>query len=273
MTIARAAAHFGEEPCISGTRGSGTIFFCGCGLRCVFCQNAAISQGGAAGGDAVSVQVDITRTCAILRGLKAQGVHNLNLVTASHYTDVIAETLAGFDPGLPVVWNSSGYERVETLKLLRGKIQIYLPDFKFFDPALAARYANAPDYPEAAKTAILEMFEQVGDIEFDDDGLLLRGLLIRHLVLPGQVEDSFKVIDWVSRSFPPGTVMFSLLAQYTPMAGLERYPELTCRLTAEEYGRAAERLYASRITRGYVQELDAASETYIPAFDLTGVLL
>jgi len=265
MTVARAAAHFGEEPCISGTRGSGAIFFCGCGLRCVFCQNAAISRGAA------GKKVDITQLRAIMGHLKAQGVHNINLVTASHYTNAAAEVLEGFDPGLPVVWNSSGYERAETLRLLRGKVQVYLPDFKFFDPALAARYANAPDYPEAAKAALLEMFDQAGDIEFDGDGLLTRGLLIRHLVLPGQVEDSLRVIDWVSESFPPGTVMFSLLAQYTPMPGLEKYPELQRRLTAEEYNRAAERLYASRITQGYVQELDAASESYIPAFDLTGI--
>ena len=265
MTVARAAAHFGEEPCISGARGSGTIFFCGCGLRCVFCQNAAISRGGA------GEKVDITKLRAIMQTLRAQGVHNINLVTASHYTDIVAEALTDFDLGLPVVWNSAGYERSETLRLLEGKVQIYLPDFKFFDPALARRYAAAPDYPEVAKAALFEMFDQAGDIEFDGDGLLTRGLLIRHLLLPGQVEDSLRVIDWVSDNFPPGTVMFSLLAQYTPMPGLEQYPELMRRLTTEEYEKAVEHLYASRITRGYVQELDAAGERYIPAWDLTGV--
>lgn len=267
MRVARAAAHFGEEPCISGTRGSGTIFFAGCGLRCVFCQNAAISRDDAAG-----KTVDITELRAAMDRLRAAGVHNLNLVTASHYTDAVAEALTGYSPGLPVVWNSSGYERADTLRRLRGKIQVYLPDFKFFDPALAARFAAAPDYPEAAKAALLEMFSQVGDIELDGDGLLTRGLLIRHLVLPGHVQDSLRVIDWVAETFPPGTVMFSLLAQYTPMPGLEAVcPELARRLAPEEYRRAEEALYASRITQGYVQELDAAGETYIPAFDLTGV--
>jgi putative pyruvate formate lyase activating enzyme len=230
--VARAAAHFGEEPCISGTRGAGTIFFCGCNLRCVYCQNEAISRGR--GGKPVTPQ----RLREIYFELIAQGAHNINLVTPSHFADAVAESLEGGLP-VPVVWNCGGYERVETLRMLEGKVQIYLPDFKYADAALAARYSAAADYPGVAEAAIREMYRQTGDFRFDDDGQLAGGVLIRHLVLPGNVGNTFGVIDRVRRMFPrDGQVLFSLMSQYTPVADVPQFPELCRRLTPEEYAAA-----------------------------------
>ena len=263
--VTRAAPHFGEEPCISGTRGSGAVFFSGCNLRCVFCQNHSISRGGA------GKALDTAGLRELFLRLRDQGVHNLNLVTPSHYSDRIAEALAGLDLGIPVVWNSSAYESVEQLRQLEGLVQVYLPDFKYADRALAGALSAAPDYPETALAAIREMIRQTGPAELDGDGLLRRGVLIRHLVLPGHAENSLRVIDAIEDLLPYRDVLFSLMSQYTPMPGLERWPELTRTLTAEEYGRVCSYLDFSSIERGYVQSLEAASEEMIPAFDGTGV--
>ncbi len=262
--IARAAVHTGEEPCISGTRGSGAIFFCGCNLRCVFCQNSGISRGR--NGKVVSE----ARLSEIFLELRAQGVHNINLVTPSHYADLLARVLPErFD--LPFIWNSGGYDSVRALRALEGKIQIYMPDLKYLDGRLAARYSSAPDYPQAAKSAICEMFRQVGPAVLDEAGLLRRGLLIRHLVLPGCVENTLDVIDWVCETFPRGSVLFSLMAQYTPCGELGAFPELARPLAPQEYRRAVDYLYLSGLSSGYLQELDASGREEIPAFDLTGV--
>jgi len=219
-SIARAAAHYGEEPCISGSKGSGTIFFTGCNLRCVFCQNREISRGGA------GKTVSISRLREIMLRLRDEGVHNINLVTASHYADAVAEALSGIELGIPVVWNSSGYDSVEQLKKLEGLVQIYMPDYKYAKKELAKRYSMAEDYPQVAEAAILEMYRQTGPFVLDDEGLLRSGLIIRHLILPGQELNSMDVIDFVAESFPEDSVLFSLMAQYTPMPGLEKYPEL-----------------------------------------------
>ncbi|MCD8100066.1 MAG: radical SAM protein [Oscillospiraceae bacterium] len=263
--VARAAPHYGEEPCISGTRGSGAVFFSGCALGCVFCQNSEISRGGAGK----------TLTAAELRDvflrLRDSGVHNLNLVTGSHFTPVIAEALAGVRLGIPVVWNSSGYESVETLRQLEGLVQVWLPDFKYALPEPAARYSSAPDYPQVALAAIREMYRQSGPAQQDSDGLLCRGVLVRHLVLPGNAENTLRVIDAVEDNFPRDAVMFSLMAQYTPMPAAARFPELRRRVTEEEYNRCLSYLDFSTINRGYVQSLDAATTDQIPAFDGTGV--
>ena len=263
--VCRAAPHFGEEPCISGTRGSGAVFFAGCSLRCVFCQNHAISRGEA--GEPVSVR----GLRDIFLRLRDKGVHNINLVTPTHYSNVIAEALAGLDLGIPVVWNSSGYERVETLRSLEGLVQVYMPDFKYADPALAARYSAAPDYPAAALAAIKEMFRQVGPFQMDAEGILQRGLLVRHLILPGAPENSLRVMDAIEDNLPAGDILFSLMCQYTPMPGLEAYPELQRPVSAEEYARCASYLDFSGICNGYTQSPESATDELIPAFDGTGV--
>ena len=263
--VCRAAPHFGEEPCISGTRGSGAVFFAGCSLRCVFCQNRGISRGAA--GEAVTVP----QLREIFLRLRDRGVHNINLVTPSHYSDVIAEALSGLDLGIPVVWNSGGYESVETLRSLEGLVQIWLPDWKYADSALAARYSAAPDYPQVVTAAVKEMFRQAGSFELDGDGLLRRGVLIRHLVLPGAPENTLRVIDAVEDNLPAKQVLFSLMAQYTPMPGLDDYPALQRRVTQEEYDRCMSYLDFSGIDHGYCQSPESATDEMIPAFDGTGV--
>jgi putative pyruvate formate lyase activating enzyme len=264
-TVARAALHFFEEPCISGTRGSGTVFFTGCNLRCVFCQNETISRGG--GGKVVTPQ----RLREIYFELIDKGAHNINLVTPSHFADAVAESLEGGLP-VPVVWNCGGYERVETLRKLEGKVQIYLPDFKYADASLAAKLSAAPDYPAVAEAALAEMYRQTGDFAPDADGMLRSGVLIRHLVLPGHLANTFGVIDRVRRLFPrDGQVLFSLMSQYTPVVDLPQYPELCRRLTEEEYAAAEQALFDSGIEDGFVQDRTSAETDYIPVFDGTGV--
>ena len=264
--VARAAPHYGEEPCISGTRGSGAVFFTGCNLKCVFCQNREISRGQ--GGRTVTVQ----ELRDIFLRLRDQGVHNINLVTGSHFVRPICEALDGLSLGIPVVWNSSGYESVETLRRLEGLVQIYMPDMKYWKPSLAKRYSAAEDYPAVAAAAIREMYRQVGAFEMDGDGLLRSGLLIRHLILPGEDLNSMDVIDFVSEEFPSGSVLFSLMSQYTPMPGLDRFPELTRRVDAETNSRLISYMQRRGIESGYWQEPDAATEELIPDFDGTGLV-
>ena len=218
--VIRATPHYGEEPCISGTRGAGTIFFSGCNLRCVFCQNREISRRS------VGKTLSVSELRTLMQRLRDQGVHNIELVTPTHFTRVIAEALEGLNLGIPVVWNSSGYESVETLRLLDGLVQVYMPDLKYLSAETAGRYSAAADYPEAATAAIDEMVRQRGAYRLDGNGMLQSGVLIRHLILPGHISESMDVIDYVADTFPPGTVLFSLMSQYTPMPGLERFPEL-----------------------------------------------
>ena len=263
--VSRAAPHYGEEPCISGPRGSGTIFFTGCNLRCVFCQNREISRGGGTG-----EVLSVPQLRDVMLRLRDQGVHNLNLVTGAHFVRPIAEALWGLDLGIPVVWNSSGYESVESLRLLDGLVQVYLPDFKYWKPALAKRYSLAEDYPAVAAAAIHEMYRQTGPYALDGDGMLRRGVLIRHLILPGQDLNAMDVIDFAAEEFPAGSVLFSLMSQYTPMPGLERFPELQRRVDAETNQRLISYLQ-KRGLEGYWQEPDAATDEMIPAFDGTGL--
>ncbi len=260
--IARAALHHWEEPVISGTQGSGAVFFSGCILRCVFCQNHDISTGGF--GEAVSVE----RLREIYGELIAQGAHNINLVTASHFAPWVAESLSPA-PSVPVVWNCGGYESKEILSLLEGKVQIYLPDLKYADAALAAQYSAAPDYFEVATAAIMEMHRQVGDYVLEGD-LLRSGVVIRHLVLPGQLENTRRILDWISQTFSPGQVLVSLMSQYTPRPNAEGL--LARRVTAAEYRAAAQYMENCGIVDGFLQERTAAKEEYTPPFDLTGVM-
>lgn len=261
---ARAALHFWEEPCLSGKTGAGTVFFSGCTLGCVFCQNRPISRENYGKG------LTEDGLYAVFQRLADQGAACIELVTPTHFTHVLAKVLDRPVPnGLPVVWNSGGYERADVLKTLEGKADVYLPDLKYVTPSIAAKYSGAADYPEAAKAAILEMVRQRGPARLED-GMLKSGVLIRHLILPGQVNEAKRVMDWVADSFPPGAVLFSLMAQYTPVGELERFPELQRPLRASEL-RAARAYMENLGLAGYVQELEAVGEGFIPAFDLTGL--
>ena len=265
---ARAAAHYGEEPCISGSRGSGTVFFTGCNLGCVYCQNAGISRPGAPG-----VELSVQQLRDVLLRLRDQGVHNINLVTGSHFVRPIAEALDGLELGIPVVWNSSGYESVESLKMLEGLVQIYMPDYKYSSSVPAAKYSNAPDYPDVAAAAILEMFRQVGPIRIDENDMLQSGVLIRHLILPGWTDNSIGCIDWVAEHFPMGGVLFSLMSQYTPMPRIEgRFPELARVVDPAIAQMLYEYLLDRGIEDGYYQEPDSSGDEMIPEWDLTGLI-
>lgn len=261
--LARAALHQWEEPPISGTRGSGTIFFSGCSLKCAFCQNEQISR------DCFGKPVTLDRLREICLELIGQGAHNINLVNPTHYAHVIAQLLQESLP-VPVVWNTGGYDKVETLRALEGKIDIYLPDLKYVEAGPAGRYSNAPDYPEVAKAAILEMFRQTGPCEFGTDGLLKKGVIIRHLVLPGQLEAAKEVMDWVKDTFAPGDVLFSLMSQYIPYGHASDFPEINRPLRRGEARKAEEYMDLLGLD-GFTQEQASASEQYIPPFDLTGV--
>ena len=262
--VARCAPHFGEEPCIAGKNGTGAVFFTGCSLRCVFCQNVDISRGE--GGKPVTVP----RLREMLLRLRDAGVDSIDLVTGAHFVPAIAEALSGLTLGIPVVWNSSGYESAETLRMLEGLVQVYMPDFKYSDTEAARRYSAAADYPEVARAAIREMFRQTGPAVLDENGLLKRGVLIRHLILPGRMEDARDVIDFAADAFPPGGVLFSLMSQYTPMPGLETFPELGRRVTREENETLIHYLRVRGLS-GFWQEGEAATGEMIPDWDLTGV--
>ena len=262
--LARAALHHWEEPPISGVRGSGTVFFSGCSLGCVFCQNEKISRQD------FGRTVTLARLREVCQALIDQGAHNLNFVNPTHYAHVLAGLLADWRPSVPVVFNTGGYDRVDTLRGLEGKVDIYLPDLKYLDSGAARRYSAAPDYPEAAQAAVREMVRQTGPCRFDDNGLLLSGTIIRHLILPGQVNQAKAVMDWVSLEFEPGTVLFSLMSQYTPWGDLSACPELDRRLRPGEM-RAAQEYMENLGLAGFTQERTSAREEYTPPFDLTGI--
>ena len=262
IKIARAAPHFWEEPCISGTNGSGTVFFSGCNMKCVYCQNYEISTG------AYGREVTAPRLCEIYKELVSQGVHNINLVTPSHYVPQLLPTLDG-SYGVPVVYNSSGYDSVETLKMLDGRVQIYLPDMKYMSSSLAKRYSAAPDYPEIAKNAIREMYRQAGECVFDENGIMQSGVVIRHLMLPDETENTLDVIDWVSSEFGD-SVVFSLMSQFTPNESC-KIPALTRKITEAEYNRAVDYIYLCGMENVYVQDFSSAEKIYTPPFDLTGL--
>ncbi len=263
--VARAAPHYGEEPCISGIDGSGTVFFSGCNMQCVFCQNRPISLDGL--GKAVSA----SRLAEIFVQLRDEGVHNINLVTPTHFSNEILKALKIAKLDIPVVWNSSGYEKVETLRQLEGYVQIYMPDFKYTNPDAARRYSSAENYPQIARESILEMYRQTGDFIMDSSGLLKSGVLIRHLILPGELDAAFDVIDWIAESFPENGVLFSLMSQFTPLADTQKYPELARVLSRDEYVRAQSYLSLSAIQNGFFQEPCSATEEFIPNFDFTGI--
>nr|WP_326127085.1 radical SAM protein [uncultured Oscillibacter sp.] len=259
---ARAMLHRWEEPCLVGEHGAGTVFFSGCNLRCVFCQNAPISQGG------VGKPMTIPRLREIFCELIAQGAACLDLVTPTHFTPAILEALGEEPWPVPVVWNCGGYEKPETLRLLEGRVQVYLPDLKYALPGPAEAYSGAADYFQWASAAILEMVRQTGPCRMEG-GLLKSGVLIRHLILPGELENTRRVIDWVAETFRPGEVLFSLMSQYTPRPGAEG--KLGRHVTRVEYRAAAEYMANCGITDGYTQERTSAREEYTPEFNMQGI--
>ena len=260
--IARAAPHYDEEPVISGTKGSGAIFFSGCALRCRFCQNYPISHEG------FGQRVTPERLREIYFELIDQGVHNINLVNPTHFTRAILKSLEG---GLhvPVVWNTGGYESVETIRQLDGRVQVYLPDLKYINPVHARRYSAAEDYFDHASAAIREMLRQTGPVQLDDDGIIQAGVIVRHLILPGCAEESMRILDWIAENLPGAWV--SLMAQYLPFGKVEGVDELNRRLTQEEYDMVVDHLMELGLEDGFVQELSSSDEKYIPSFDLTGI--
>lgn len=262
IVVARAMLHRWEEPVISGENGAGCIFFSGCSLGCVFCQNGRISH------ENFGRAITSARLREIMEELIAQGAQCIDLVTPTHFTPWIREALEEPLP-VPVVWNSSGYERVETLRTLEGKVQIYLPDFKYALDRAARELSAAADYFEVAAAAVDEMVRQVGPYVIGGDGRMKSGVILRHLVLPGQMENTKRVIDYVSTHFAKGTVLFSLMSQYTPQAGTRG--ALARRLSAREYETAVQYMRDCGLTDGFCQELSSAKEEYTPEFDLRGV--
>ena len=261
--VARAAKHHWEEPCISGTEGSGTVFFSGCTLGCVFCQNREISRGG------IGRKVTVEHLADIFKRLEGQGVHNLNLVTPTHFTPQILQALELAKPAVPVVMNCGGYERVETLLQWEGKVQVYLPDLKYFSTELSAKYSAAPDYFAVASKAILEMHRQQPELVWEGD-LLKRGLIVRHLVLPGYMKDSLEILDFLDQNLPKDSFLLSLMSQYTPNENCKGCPEINRRVTTYEYRKIADRA-AELGFFGFAQDRRSAKEEYTPPFDLEGV--
>ncbi|MBQ1396877.1 MAG: radical SAM protein [Clostridia bacterium] len=257
--VSRAALHMWEEPVISGSRGSGTIFFSGCCLGCAFCQNAAISSE--LRGRAVSPQ----ELAEIMRELERQGAHNISFVTGTHYAEAIIRALRLYRPSVPTVWNSGGYERIETLRALSPYIDIWLPDYKFALPAVAEKYAHAPDYPETALRAIQFMCRCAGENRIEE-GVMKRGVIVRHLVLPGNLRNSVAALRRLSGELPRGTLM-SVMSQYTPAGRIDGFPELGRRLTAAEYDKILDVADVLGV-EGFRQELSSAAEEYVPEFDL-----
>lgn len=266
--VVRTALHHWEEPCISGERGSGTVFFAGCPLGCVYCQNRVVSCHGAASGRYREVDAQSLRE--LCTALIHRGAHNINFVTPTHYAHVVSDAVGG-GFSVPVVYNTGGYESVDALRSLCGKVQVYLPDMKYALSEPAQRYSAAPDYPEVAAAAIREMVRQTGPYRLDEDGMLQSGVLIRHLVLPGQAENTRRVIEWVNDNFRRGEVLFSLMGQYTPIPGIEQsYPELAAPLSPEEYAQACAWVEEADRIEGYCQELSSADACYIPEWGVFG---
>ena len=264
---ARAALHMWEEPCISGSRGSGAVFFSGCALRCVYCQNYQIAAGDS------GRYVSSDRLTEIFLELESQGAANINLVTATHFLpDIVPALYEAKERGLsiPILYNSSGYETVETVTALSGLVDVWLPDFKYAQPELAARFSRAADYPQTAAAAIEKMLSLAGRCEYDPEGYIQKGVIIRHLVLPGHTRNSIAVLDELAERFGSGCSV-SIMSQYTPVRECDQAPELNRRLTAREYEKVLDHALALGFTEGFFQEGGVAEESFIPAFDYEGL--
>lgn len=259
IIVARIAPHFWEEPVISGERGSGTVFFSGCSLRCVFCQNEEISRA-LLGKEIHAEELDMH-----IKSLIKKGVHNINFVTPSHYSLFLADFLEKHKYPVPIVYNCSGYESEEALEALRGKVQIFLPDFKYSDNSLAKKYSSVTDYTSVAKRAIKKMYELVGDAEYDSEGMLKKGVLVRHLVLPENTENSLGAVDFFEQFSKNKKVLFSLMSQYTPCGDLSKFPELQNKVSQEEYNKILNYMFLLGLD-GFCQEPESADKIYIPPF-------
>ncbi len=266
IRAARAMLHFWEEPCISGSAGAGAVFFSGCPLRCIFCQNRAISQ------QAVGKTVSVERLAEIFLRLAEQGAQCIDLVSATPYVPQVIRALDRVRDRLniPVVYNTGGYERVQTLRMLQGYVDVYLPDFKYADSALAQRYSGAPDYPAVCRAALREMVRQTGPYRLDDTGRLVQGTMVRHLVLPGSRHDSIAVADELGASYTPQQILVSVMRQYTPPHLPLPYSSLNRRLTTFEYESVCDR-YRHFGFSGYFQQAQSAREKYTPEFDFSGL--
>lgn len=262
--LARASLHFWEEPCISGKSGSGAVFFSGCNLGCVFCQNYEISH------KCKGVEVSEERLIRIFEHLVDEGANNINLVNPTHYAVQLAHTLKKYKPLVPVVYNTSGYDSVDTLKLLDGLVDIYLPDFKYMRNDKALRYSRAEDYPQFAMPALTEMKRQVGNDVFDENGIMKRGMIIRHLVLPGNTNSAIQALDYLAENF--ADTYISVMAQYVPCTNLSEYKEINRKITKREYDKVVDHILELGLEKVFLQKLESATEDYIPDFDLSGVV-
>lgn len=267
IKAARAALHHWEEPCISGTRGSGAVFFSGCTLRCCFCQNYSISS------ETYGKEISEQKLAQIFFELQNQGAHNINLVTATQYLPSILNALDRIKDKLniPVVYNSSGYEKPETIRLLKDYVDIYLPDLKYFSSKLSQKYSKAEDYFKVASNAVRLMIEQTGKPVFDSDGILQKGVIIRHLVLPNCRKDSITLLHWIKETLPDKSYLISLLSQYTPFYKSHEYPELNRRITTYEYESVLKEAISLGLVEGFIQEKSSAKEEYTPPFNLEGL--
>ena len=263
LVAARAAAHYWEEPVISGDFGSGAVFFSGCTLGCSFCQNEPISHGGH------GKEISADRLREIFLELIDGGVTNINLVTGTQFLPSILPALEPTLP-VPIVWNCGGYESVETLRMLEGYIDVYLPDFKYADRKLAKFLSAAEDYPQVAVAAIREMYRQTGPAVIED-GIMVRGTMIRHLVLPGCIDNSLAVLDWIAETFPNRDVPVSLMRQYMPMGKAAQTPPFDRSITDEEYDAVLSWMYLLELDNGFTQEAASSDQAYIPAFDFEGL--
>lgn len=267
VKIARAALHFWEEPCISGESGSGTVFFSGCTMRCIFCQNKEISRGEA------GKEISIERLSEIYLELQKKGANNINLVTPMHYAPQITKAIdiaRKNGLSLPIVWNTGGWELPESVESVKDYADIWLTDFKYFDNALAEKLSNAPNYFEVASAALHQMAEQTGEPVFDENGMMKRGIIVRHLMLPGHIDDTKNVINYLWNTYGD-KIWISIMNQYTPLCSDERYPELSRKVSDEEYDEAIDYACDLGIENAFVQEGGTAEESFIPPFDLEGV--
>lgn len=263
VKIARAGLHYWEEPIISGKEGSGTIFFSGCNLKCVYCQNYDISS------QAFGKEISVERLAEIFKELEDKGANNINLVTPSHYVDQIISALKIYRPNIPIVYNTSGYDSVETLKKLEGVVDIYLTDLKYCSSELSKKYSKAENYFDVATQAIKEMVRQQPHNEYKNN-MLTKGVVIRHMVLPNNIQDSFNVLNWIKEELG-GETLVSIMGQYTPYHNSEQYPEINRKLKPIEYKMVINHFLKIGLKNGFSQDLDSASEEYIPPFNLEGV--
>ena len=261
--VARADLHYWEEPCISGTKGSGTVFFSGCSLGCVYCQNYELSHKN------FGKDISTERLAEIFQELENKGAHNINLVNPTHFAITIKNALEIYRPKIPIVYNSSGYENINTLKMLEPYIDIYLMDFKYFSDYRALLYSDAIDYPDVATLALKECAKQKTPCEFDDRGIMQKGLIIRHLLLPQATKEAMEIFDWVSEHTPDA--YFSMMSQYLPMGRAEEYKIINRKITQREYNKVVEHILESDFNNCYIQELKSAVTKYIPDFNLSGI--